>query len=470
MKQKSMPLRLGIMLVGLAAIALAYLAPAPAGLTSPALTALVVFLVAIVFWVTEVMPIAITGWAMVGILPLLGVLTPDEAWAASINNAIIFYLCCFAFACFIGRSSIATRLTGMILRWAGTSSSRVLLGFMAVTALISSLMDNLPLCAVMLPIAYGVLDANDTPLGRKSPFAKCLAIGIPWAAAIGGMMTPAGCIINVLTLSLLEQSFGLQISFVQWMALGIPATLILIPVGWLALTRIFKPEALSQQAVDAGIRQADELPAMPRTEIAGVVVMLGTLVVWVAGSWVPALNTTVVSLVALGLMFFPGVDAIKFDDFLSDSPWGMMLLMMAVNVLVAGLIATGAIEWLVAVVMAPMTAWPLMVTMVALSVIACLLHNVIPAGPACAGLIAVPFATIIVSMGGNLAAVCAMVAWWSAISLMLPLDGVPLLSYANKRKYFSFGDMLKVGWAPSVVLVIITVTLTPATCALLGLA
>lgn len=470
MKQKSMPLRLGITLIGLAAIALAYLAPAPAGLTSSALTALVVFLVAIVFWVTEVMPIAITGWAMVGLLPLLGVLTPDEAWAASINNAIIFYLCCFAFACFIGRSSIATRLTGMILRWAGTSSSRVLLGFMAVTALISSLMDNLPLCAVMLPIAYGVLDANDTPLGRKSPFAKCLAIGIPWAAAIGGMMTPAGCIINVLTLSLLEQSFGLQISFVQWMALGIPATIILVPVGWLALTRIFKPEALSQQAVDAGIRQADELPTMPRTEVAGVIVMLGTLAVWVAGSWIPVLNTTVVSLVALGLMFFPGVDAIRFDDFLEDSPWGMMLLMMAVNVLVAGLIVTGAIEWVVAVVMAPMTAWPLAVTMVALSAIACLLHNVIPAGPACAGLIAVPFATIVVSMGGNLAAVCAMVAWWSAIAFMLPLDGVPLLSYASSRKYFSFGDMLKVGWAPSAALVVITVTLTPATCALLGLA
>lgn len=470
MKQKSMPLRLGITLIGLAAIAAAYLAPAPAGLTSSALTALVVFLVAIVFWVTEVMPIAVTGWAMVGLLPLLGVLTPDEAWAASINNAIIFYLCCFAFACFIGRSSIATRLTGMILRWAGTSSSRVLLGFMAVTAIISSLMDNLPLCAVMLPIAYGVLDANDTPLGRKSPFAKCLAIGIPWAAAIGGMMTPAGCIINVLTLSLLEQSFGLQISFVQWMALGIPATIILVPVGWLALTRIFKPEALSQQAVDAGIRQADELPAMPRTEVAGVIVMLGTLAVWVAGSWIPVLNTTVVSLVALGLMFFPGVDAIQFDDFLADSPWGMMLLMMAVNVLVAGLVVTGAIEWVVAVIMAPMTAWPLMVTMVALSVIACLLHNVIPAGPACAGLIAVPFATIVVSMGGNLAAVCAMVAWWSAIAFMLPLDGVPLLSYASSRKYFSFGDMLKVGWAPSAALVIITVTLTPATCALLGLA
>lgn len=348
MKQKSIGVRLAIIVIGVALIAAAAVAPAPAGMSPQALLALVIFLVAILFWVTEVMPIAISGWAMVGLLPLLGVMTPDAAWSASINNAIIFYLCCFAFACFIGRSSIATRLTGMILKWAGTNSSRVLLGFMVVTALISTLMDNLPLCAVMLPIAYGVLDANNTPLGRKSPFAKCLAIGIPWAAAIGGMMTPAGCIINVLTLSLLEQAFNLQISFVQWMALGVPAAIIMVPVGWFALVKIFKPEMLSQKAVDSGIQNADELPRMSRNEIGGLIVMLVTLVVWIAGSWIPVLNTTVVSLIALGFMFFPGIDAIKFDDFLSDSPWGMMLLMMAVNVLVAALIATGAIEWVVA--------------------------------------------------------------------------------------------------------------------------
>ena len=168
-------------------------------------------------------------------------------------------------------------------------------------------------------------------------------------------------------------------------------------------------------------------------------------------------------------MFFPGVEAIKFNHFLEDSPWGMMLLMMAVNVLVAALMGTGATAWLVSVVMAPMTAWPLIVTLIALSVLGCLLHNVIPAGPACAGLIAVPFATIVASMGGSIAATCAMVGFWSAIALMLPLDGVPLLSYSSDRKYFSFGDMVKVGWAPSLVMVVITVTITPMTAGLLGL-
>lgn len=369
----------------------------------------------------------------------------------------------------MARSSFAVRLTGFILKWAGTNSSRVLLGFMVGTALISTLMDNLPLTAVMLPIAYAVLDANNTPTGGKSAFAKCIAIGIPWAAALGGAMTPSGCIINVLAMSLIEQNFGVHISFVQWMAFGVPLAVITIPAGWFALIKIFKPESLSQEAVDAGIARASSLGKLPRHEIAGLVVMLATMVIWIASSWVTAIDITVVSLLALGLMFFPGVEAIKFNHFLEDSPWGMMLLMMAVNVLVAALMGTGATAWLVSVVMAPMTAWPLIVTFTALSVLGCILHNVIPAGPACAGLIAVPFATIVASMGGSIAATCAMVGFWSAIALMLPLDGVPLLSYSSDRKYFSFGDMVKVGWAPSLVMVIITVTITPMTAGLLGL-
>lgn len=469
MKEKSAVIRFGIIALGVIVLVALGVTPTPEGLSWAGKMSLGIFVVAIVFWVTEVMPIAITGWAMVGLVPLLGILPAADAWTASINNAIIFYLCCFAFACFVARSSFAVRLTGVILRWAGTNSSRVLLGFMVGTALISTLMDNLPLTAVMLPIAYAVLDANNTPTGGKSAFAKCIAIGIPWAAALGGAMTPSGCIINVLAMSLIEQNFGVHISFVQWMAFGVPLALITIPAGWFALIKIFKPEALSQEAVDTGIERASSLGKLPRHEIAGLVVMLVTMVIWIASSWVTAIDITVVSLLALGLMFFPGVEAIKFNHFLEDSPWGMMLLMMAVNVLVAALMGTGATAWLVSVVMAPMTAWPLIVTLVALSVLGCLLHNVIPAGPACAGLIAVPFATIVASMGGSIAATCAMVGFWSAIALMLPLDGVPLLSYSSDRKYFSFGDMVKVGWAPSLVMVVITVTITPMTAGLLGL-
>lgn len=233
--------------------------------------------------------------------------------------------------------------------------------------------------------------------------------------------------------------------------------------------KIFKPEPLTQAAVDASIERAATLGKLSRHEVAGLVVMVLTMVIWIASSWIPGIDITVVSLLALGVMFLPGIEAIQFNDFLEDSPWGMMLLMMAVNVMVAALMGTGATQWLVDTVMAPMTEWPLVATMVALSVIGCLLHNVIPAGPACAGLIAVPFASIIAGMGGNIAATCAMVAWWSAIALMLPLDGVPLLSYSSNRKYFTFGDMARAGWVPSLVMVVISVSITPLIAGALGL-
>ncbi len=462
--------KLAIIILGAAVLCGLALTPTPVGLSWEGKMALGIFIVAIAYWVTEVMPLAISAWAMVGLIPLFGIMTAAEAWTSSINNAIIFYLCCFAFACFVGRSTLAVRMTGFILKIAGTNSSRVLLGFMIGTALISTLMDNLPLTAVMLPIAYSVLDVNNTPTGGKSGFAKCIAIGIPWAAAIGGAMTPSGCIINVLAMTLIEEAFGVHISFVQWMAFGVPLAVITIPCAWFALVKIFKPETLSEHAVNSGIKKAHDLEKLPRSEALGLVVMLATMVIWIASSWISAIDITVVSLIALGVMFLPGVQAITFDNFLEDSPWGMMLLMMAVNVLVGALMSTGATAWLVDTIMAPMTAWPLVVTLAVLSVLACLLHNVIPAGPACAGLIAVPFATIIASMGGSIAATCAMVGFWSAISLILPLDGVPLLSYSSPRKYFSFGDMAKVGWIPSLVMVLITVFITPAIAGLLGLA
>ena len=273
MTKKSSLTRFVIVAIGLIAIAAVGLMPTPEGLTDTGKMALVIFVVSIVFWITEVMPIAITGWAMVGLITFLGVMDATEAWTASINNAIIFYLCCFAFACFIARSTLATRLTGFILRLAGTNSSLVLLGLMVGTALISTLMDNLPLCAVMLPIAYSVLDTNDTPTGGKSAFAKCIAIGIPWAAALGGAMTPSGCIINVLAMTLIEDAFGVQISFINWFLMSFPMVLIALPVGWLALVKIFKPEALSQSAVDTGIKKAASLGAIPRREVAGLVVI-----------------------------------------------------------------------------------------------------------------------------------------------------------------------------------------------------
>ena len=115
--------KLAIIVVGIAVLVVLGITPTASGLSWSGKMALGIFLVSILFWVTEVMPLAISAWAMAGLVPLLGIMSATDTWTASINNAIIFYLCCFAFASFVGRSSIAVRLTGGILKWAGTNNS-----------------------------------------------------------------------------------------------------------------------------------------------------------------------------------------------------------------------------------------------------------------------------------------------------------------------------------------------------------
>lgn len=79
MKEKSAAVRLGIIALGIIALVALGVTPTPDGLSWAGKMSLGIFVVAIVFWVTEVMPIAVTGWAMVGLVPLLGILPAADA-------------------------------------------------------------------------------------------------------------------------------------------------------------------------------------------------------------------------------------------------------------------------------------------------------------------------------------------------------------------------------------------------------
>ena len=58
------------------------------------------------------MPLAISAWAMVGLVPLLGIVTAAKAWTSSEITRSFFYLCCFCLCVFVGGSTLAVRMTG----------------------------------------------------------------------------------------------------------------------------------------------------------------------------------------------------------------------------------------------------------------------------------------------------------------------------------------------------------------------
>ena len=467
---KKLSFRITIIAIGIIVLVGAALMPPLPGLSFLGQMALAILAVSVLWWITQVMPVVMTTWIMVALIPLLGIMTPMETWAAGMSPALVLFISAFAFAVFFTHSSWSTRVAALVCKLSKGESKRLVLGFMVATAILSAFVDNLPLVAVMLPIAYKVLDANETPWGGKSALGKTLVIGIIVAAYIGGWITPVGCIMNIILQGYLQSSFDITVTFGQWIIMGGVTAVISLPIAWAALVGVLKPESLNPGVTDVLIKEAEDCGSPSRNDIAGLVIILAAMVCWIMGSWYPIFDTATIGLVTLFFFFLPGLDIIDFDDYMNESPWSVVLLVWGCGCLVGGIAATGAMDWIVDTLLMPMSGMSIPVIMIVLALIACLIHNVLPSGPAVAGLISIPFIGFIIAIGGNPVATGFLCAVWSASAFLLPLDAPMFYGYSSKRKYFSFADTLRSGIIPSAAVILVVALVIPVVCSAAGMA
>ena len=145
----------------------------------------------------------------------------------------------------IERWNLHKRIALMTILALGTEPARLIAGFMATTAILSMWISNTATTVVMLPIALSLI----TLLREKNPqidnsrlnnFSACLLLCIAYSASVGGLGTFLGTPTNLLLRDILEQN-GIEISFGQWMAFGLPSALIFLVIIWLLMTKmIFK--------------------------------------------------------------------------------------------------------------------------------------------------------------------------------------------------------------------------------------
>lgn len=461
--------KVGITAVSILIVIATYLLPTPEGLAFEGKMLLGILLACVIMWICEPIPIVVTAWAFAAAVPLMGILSSGETWMSGVSVAMIVCLPCFAFALFVQYSSISLRIIAFILKIAKNDSKKVLAGLMLATAILSLIIDDLVLVLVMLPFAYKILDENKTPWGNKSNLAKALVLGIAFASYIGGWITPVGSVVNILAMGFAEQAYGVSVTFANWMILGIIMNIIILPIAWFVLVKIFKPEPISDEAIQRIQEERAAITGFSMNEIWGTLVILVTLLLWILGSWFPQLDMTVIGLFALGLMFLPPFKCVSFKKWCDESPWSVVMLNWAVGCFVAGFLATGAMVWLVETVFAPLFGLPVVVVMILIAIFACVIHNILPAGAAVAGLITVPVCGLVISLGGNVTAAIFMCAVFSSAAFLLPLDLCVYVAYASERKYFSPFDELKVGWAPSLAAVIMVAVVLPLICTGLGL-
>ena len=454
------------LVAALGVLSLGFTAPPP-GLSVAGWHTATLFVAALVLWVSEALPIAVTALLVVVAQPLLGLATLPAAFAGFISPVFFFVLVMYVIAQAFTTTGLDRRFALWLLDRAGDSPRAAITRLMLGCGALSTIVSDVPVCAIFMAIAVGICDRLRLVPG-ESRFAKALMIGIPIAALIGGVGTPAGSSINILGLFFIEQNGGGRVPFLHWMAIGIPMVVILLPVAAFTVTRIYPPEITSiGSALDLAADRR-QLGPIKAAELRVLAVMAVMIVFWIASSWLPRIDTVVVAVFGAAALFLPGMGVFEsWKQAERGTGWDALLMIGGVTSIGAATAQTGLAKWLVDSSLSGIHGWQPAAAIAAICAFTVVVHLVLPIAPVINAVMIPPIVLLAKETGHNPALYGLPVAFTASCAFLLPLDAVALVTYG--KGYYRMFDMFLPGLLISIVWVALMTALLIGLGPMLGL-
>ena len=364
MKLKNSTNRLIIFLIALALFAVIVLLPEPSAIQTPTkpiqLTAdgkaaLAVLAMAVILWMTEAIAFPVTGLiAMVALVMTKASSFKDLVQNGFGNPIFLFFLGVLIITTAISHTGLLHRITIRLLHVLGHRPDYIVLVFLTLGTLITFWITDMAAAAMMFPLGLGILkDAKAEPL--KSNFGRALMISCAWGPLMGGIATPAGCGTNPLTIGFLRDLAGVNISFTDWMCIGAPASLMMLPFSWLILMKVFPLEpinvSISKEDRD---RRLAQIGSLTRKEVFTCLIFLLTIVLWISKDFIKSrthgvvdyLDIAFVAIACPCLFFLPGIEVLDWKQTEKSINWGGIILIVTGLSIGMTIYNTGAAEWL----------------------------------------------------------------------------------------------------------------------------
>ncbi|WP_410467903.1 SLC13 family permease [Staphylococcus chromogenes] len=318
-----------------------------------------------VWWITEAIPIPATSLLPLILLPLGKVMDSATVAAQYGNDIIYLFLGGFILAIAMERWDLHTRIALTIINGIGTSTGRILLGFMVATGGLSMFVSNTAAVMIMIPIGLAIVkevhelktdQANDESISK---FERSLVLGIGYAGTIGGLGTLIGTPPLIILKGQYTSHFGEELSFARWMMVGVPAVILLLFLAWVYFKFIaFKHD---MKVLPGGKKVIqDKLTALGKIKYEEKVVFTVFLLasfLWVSrefllAKWGPTefvADGTIAMFVSVLLFLIPAKHQHRriIDwDIAKDLPWGVLILFGGGLALAKGIQDSGLAKWL----------------------------------------------------------------------------------------------------------------------------
>lgn len=432
--------------------AIVLLLPTPEGLGVPGQRMAALFVLILIIWSTNALPIVIGSLLAIVLQPILGLNDMNTAFQNFIGLVFFFVLIMFIIALAWVKTGLAHRFALALITKSGTDSRRVIYVFTIGTGMVSLVVSDVPTCAIFMAVAIGIFKKLKLEPG-KSQFAKGLMLAIPIGALVGGVGTIAGSSINVLGLQILEANGGPTISFGKWMAIGIPMVIILLPTAAFVISRAFKPEIETIGDIDDIKKELADLGPVTPAEWKVIVIQSLMIIFWILGTWYPAFNVVTVGVFGATAMFLPGIRLFTWREAQAATGWDILMMAGAVATLGAASSTSGLAQWLVDISLGGLAGINIILILGLISVFTVLIHLMLPVSPVINAIMIPPIMLLAIEAGVNPALYALPVIFTASCAMLIPLDPVPLITFS--KGYYSMFDMFKPGAIISIAWVIV---------------
>ncbi|MBN6037133.1 DASS family sodium-coupled anion symporter [Amycolatopsis sp. 195334CR] len=249
----------------------------------------------VVLWVCEPLPLPVSGFIGIAATVLLGVAPVDDVLEPFGSSTIFTFIGAFVIAQAMLKHGVARRFAFRVLSLPGVGSSttRIILAFGAITCLLSAFVSNTATVAMLLPTALGILTviaklmqdrgvvASDFD-PRRLRVGTALMLMLAYGASVGGLLTPVGSPPNLIGRAQIEEATGIRISFLQWVISALPLCLLMFVVLGVVLLLLNRPEIRRIEGVREYVaEERAKMGPLSRSEKNTLVAFAFTVTLWI---------------------------------------------------------------------------------------------------------------------------------------------------------------------------------------------
>lgn len=214
------------------------------------------------WWVTGPVDYAVTAFLPIALNALLQIADMKEVISNYASETILLLLGASILTVSWEKTGLDKRIASVFLRLVGSNLRMQLVFWFILSALLSSVLPNSVVCATVTPIAVSMLNYIGETNIKESKIGSKLLLTIAYAAGLGGLASPLGGAMNLVTVDYLQQLTGEEYMYISWVIRFLPIMIILAVCNILFMLRDVKKNESLGGSKEYFIEQYKSLPKM----------------------------------------------------------------------------------------------------------------------------------------------------------------------------------------------------------------